>query len=180
MKTFINKKSSNRYPEFGSGISFRVKEYFIRIGFPDCSHGSKKFKTKDWIQEEIPDLIKPFTDEQFREYAKQYGVFCAMQFLECCDYIKYSAAMDIIYPPEGQWDEVLYQKFQTIFGDNLKRYIEKLSYHFARKIVFDVIQFEKLLMEKHGYKPDTNQSMREFCEKKFGEKGMLVLTLLMN
>jgi hypothetical protein len=79
MNTYLHIKSSNRYPVSGVASWFRENsggkwEYHIKPYYPQVSNGWKKMKMTDWLCEIIPDLPKPFTKQQWLDYAKQYGV----------------------------------------------------------------------------------------------------------
>ncbi|MDO8611098.1 MAG: hypothetical protein Q7R95_11285 [bacterium] len=178
MITYINKKSLNRYPEHGVDSSFTTwsngkHEYFIKLGAPDCSKGWKKFKEKDWIKEEIPNLVKPFTDEQFKEYANKYGLFCAQEFLDTCNYMKARVAYQIFNPPKNKdiWDNPENQLwFQTTFKADLFKFMDGYMIGLGNTYGLDMIKFERHLAYEFKYPINEDGSMSEFMTKTFGQE----------
>lgn len=172
MKTYVAKKTGTRFPANGCMSHFTIKgdkmEYFIRLGHPECSKGWKKARKKQFVLEEIPDLPKGFTVEQFKEYAGKYGVDCAQEFLTCCDYSKPFAAWEILNPPVCKWNGADEEWFQQVFGFNIERVCEpSIGMVFNRKVM-DVIALEKAFMRYHGYNPNDAISMADFVTAKFG------------
>jgi len=174
MKTFVYigkpPGTGARFPAFGSDSSFytdhKKPTYFIR------GRGTKPFKKKDWREEEIPDLAKPFTDAQWIAYADQYGDECAMQFFDCCDYSKPMAARQLRNPPkyETDWhDPANNQWFKTVFGAELMSFVDGFMLSIGNAYSLDVIKFENYLARYHGYPKNQDGSMAEFMEKKFGK-----------
>ena len=175
MITFVNKKTGNRYPQNGCCSQFWVdperhkKEYFIILGLPDCSKGWKKFNDKHWTNEEIPDLVRPFTREQFREYVNKYGILCAQEFLDCCDYSKPFEARRILNPPQNEekWEK-LNPWFINIFKKDLFYFLDGYCLGLANTYSIDILKFENHLAVEFGYPKYADGSMADFMEKKFG------------
>ncbi len=131
-------------------------------------------KTKNWekankefILEEIPDLPKDFTDEQFKEYGLKYGVWVAGCFLQCADICKYTHAYNRIYPdPNGPTKEESKLFFDT-FGVDVKRFHCSIFWAFG-KWGFDVIRFDEFLKKEFSY-DETNKSISAFLLEKWGK-----------
>jgi len=112
MKTYVNIKTGNRFPEHGCAftiddtikvkwvngerIETHIVKHHIKPPYPECTQGWKKFNPKQWKIEEIPDftghkpimLEDPSLAKEWIEYAKKWGVIVAQEFLECCDMAK--------------------------------------------------------------------------------------------
>ena len=175
MNTFINIKTGNRFPANGCFGTFSVDkpkpEHFIRPGYPECTNGWKRFKPTEWRQEEIPDLAKPFTREQFREYAAQYGVTCAQEFLDSCDYCKPRAAYQMIHPPRNEelWNaEAAW--FKATFEKDLMAFVDPLLLEMGNVYSMDILKFEKWLASWHGYQMHQPGSIKDFMTVKFGQE----------
>jgi len=174
MNTFVHTKSGNRYPQSGCACWFRTDspkpEVFIKPGYAECTKGWKRMKLKEWREETIPDLAKPFTRQQFIDYAKQYGVTCAQEFLDCCDYSKPSSAYQLINPPnnEPEWTAAA-AWFQGMFGCPIWQFTDGLMLGMANTYSFDVIRFEKYLATKFDYPMHKDGSMKDFMIAKFGK-----------
>lgn len=181
MKTFVSIKTGNRFPEHGQASWFRVdkKEYFIRLGYDECSKGWKKFNSKKWRQEEIPDFAGPIPypdapaeqNKEWIEYAQKYGTNCAMEFLNCCDYSKPGWAHRILNPrivPSSE-DQAW---FTQTFGAQLLRFETALIAIFLNTFSFDIFQFEKFLANNYGYDTEKEGSMKDFMTQKFGAEAV--------
>jgi hypothetical protein len=126
---------------------------------------------KNWEKQEIPDLIKPFTKEQFKEYATKYGLACAQEFLECCDYIKPQEAWRMFNPTKNAeiWESnEIQQWFEKTFKTRLFDYIDGFSWSLANTYSIDIIKFEKYLHWEFGYNLKGNESIHNFMIKTFG------------
>lgn len=177
MKTYVHIKSGKRVPALGCITIFSEgnngkMEVFVR------GEGAKKFTRSSFDKkfrfEEIPDLAKPFTDDQFREYAKTYGVECAQEFLECCDYSKPTWARKIINPPTGVPSDVHQAWFQKTFGVTAMSMSCAFSWLYGNHYILDPIRFEKVLT-RFGYDMDSNESMNDFIARKFGEGAQKII-----
>lgn len=173
MKTYVNTKTGNRYPEHGCASSFTTwsngkAEYFIKPGYPECSKGWKKYREKDWSMEEIPDLAKPYTREQWLTYAITYGTPCAQEFLECCDYSKPRSAYRMFHPPTGEWSKEVQAWFKATFRADIFNFICGYAMTYGNRYALDVLKFERLLERDWGYPAGADGSMRDFVAKRFG------------
>lgn len=174
MKTYLH-KSGARFPEWGCASWFTTSskgklQHHIKPGNKLCTNGWKVVKLKDWKEEEIPDLSKPFTDKQFQEYAAKYGVACAQEFLDCCDYSKPRKAMWILNPPKNPWSNEARTWFKKTFGADVESFIEKTSLFFCNTYSFDIISFEAYLSKQFGYNINGQISIKDFIEQKFGKE----------
>lgn len=192
MKTFVNLKTGNRYPEHGINSWFWEREtsgwkkgewvksvkfqYHIKPGTPECTNGWKKFNPKQWRIEEIPDFMgyhpSPFDPDEkskeWKEYAEKYGVICAQQFLDCCDMVKPDWASEILTPIVNRpsWEDR--EWFKSLFGEDPMIYAQPLLKLFTRRFSFDILAFEKNLKRNFGYDPESNMSMAQFIDDKWG------------
>ena len=171
MMTFVNRKSGVRYPEFGVESWFqneedrKKKQYHIKPGNIDCTNGWKKLNLKNWVMEEIPDLAKPFTDDQWREYATKYGTECAQEFLEWCDYSKPSVAYRMFHPPENReiWENPENELwFRATFRTDLSRFMDGYALGLANAYTLDMIKFEKHLAYEFKYPINEDESMKDY------------------
>ncbi len=177
MVTFIHLKSGTRYPEYGCACwmfqqwsnNSHTWEHHIKPGYPHCTNGWKKADLKDWVGEIIPDLQKPFTDEQFREYAKQYGVIVAQEFLDCCSYYKPTMASNILNPSKTKkiWEEH-HDWFRRTFKCAVWAFAEPLLITLGNIYSFDIIKFERFLTTQFRYNPNSDESMSDFMKRHFG------------
>ena len=176
MKTYLHLKSGNRYPEHGCGCWFAKSSYnkgklqhHIKPGYPQCTNGWKTVKLKEWQIEEIPDLAKPFTHDQFKDYVRQYGVICAQEFLECCDYSKPTFAQQILNPPTGNWSLETREWFESIFESSIDTFICGYSMMLCNHYAIDILKFERHLFNWFNYPRDKDGSMRDFIAQRFGQ-----------
>lgn len=185
MKTYIHLKTGTRFPNSGWYSAFDVKptgrsKYFVKFGHKLCSKGWQTFKKKEWREETIPDLEKPFTREQWVTYAKLYGDECAMGFLECCEMMKPSGAYRMHHPPknEEQWnDPNLRAWFRKTFKAGLWDFLDGYMYGLANECSLDILKFERHLECEFKYPSRGDGSMREFMEKTFSEKDNLLFIM---
>ena len=173
MKTWINKKTGNRYPEKGYFASFWIKtnkhgEEILDV-FLRGVHGWKKDKFSNWTQEEIPDLVtEPFSLTTFREYAKAYGYFCAADSLPCCDAIKPTWTQ--LYLDPNYPDEATCKWFEETFKATVLQMSQWTIACISGQYLFDIRGFEKHLAKEFGYVPDIDMSMGDFLVQKFGKE----------
>lgn len=178
MNTFVNLKTGRRLPQHGCWNWFTPAwnkkaraagkwDYHIKPG-PDCTNGWKSCNLKIWRQEEIPDLQKPFTNEQFKEYAGKYGLECAQEFLECCDYMKPHFARRILTPMKNVPGPEAQAFFEDTFGVSCMRFAVPLIDAFMDTYSFDILAFEKFLISRFGYPAHKDGSMSDFIKGKFG------------
>jgi len=166
MKTFVNVKTGERLPEHGCENSFwddrgKFKLFIRGIGW-------KPAKRANWREEVVEDLPEGFTNAQFREYAKKYGVACAQEFQPCCDMMKPTFARFHLDPDTPSEDT--YAWFERTFGRSLRLYEDSVMFSLAGKFVFDVIKFEQFLAGK-GYDPNSdNMSMSDFVTGTYGKE----------
>lgn len=181
MITYISKKTGERYPEHGAACWFVPRgwsnskgkgEHHIKPGYKDCTKGWKKINPKNWTTEEIPDLAKPFTKEQFKEYANKYGLTCAQEFLDTCDYMKEREAFRMFNPSKNFeiWENPENQLwFKSIFKADLFGFMCGTSMAFANTYALDILKFEKYLAYKFNYPMRDDISMHDFMIKEFGQ-----------
>lgn len=186
MKTFVHIKSGNRYPQHGCICWFHeggwgnkkvdkdgkpIWEHHIKPGYEQCTNGWKRMKMNQWRQEDIPDLVEPYTDEQWKEYAKTYGTNVAQEFLKCCDYSKPSVAYRMFNPSanEDLWQEYSVW-FKGVFGVNIWPFADGMMLSYGNTYSLDVLRFEKYLERNHGYRPQDEGSMNDFMVGKFGQQ----------
>lgn len=172
MITFINLKTNKRYPIYGCESSFsekiwgdpsEIEKVFIK------GIGWEKFKPKDWRREEIPDLIKPHTREQWVEYANKYGTICAQEFLETCDYMKPSEAYRIFNPPKNSKLFVESEVwFKSVFKCSIWDFVCRHMIACCNIYSLDIIKFEKYLAREFNYPMYEDGSMKDFMTKTFG------------
>ena len=137
--------------------------------------GPGKINSKLVTFEEIPNLNKPFTNEQFKEYASKYGVDCAQEFLDCCDYGKPIAAYQIINPPKFSeiWDNPKINLwFKSVFGKELIYFSSGILLYTNNVYSFDLFKFESYLSRHFKYHPYSDVSIRDFMVKIFGGKNV--------
>ena len=157
---------------------FRDKGWGVKKFFA-WGEGWKRAKKNEFHEEEIPDLQKPFTEDQFRAYAKQYGIQCAREFLNCCDYMKPRYAWNIMHPdPHAPTPEEI-AEFNRIFETNLHQFSCSLAWMFGIW-GFDIIRFEQYLAEKFQYDPKADQSIAEFIRLRWGEAAENLVKNLLN
>ena len=192
MKTYVNIKTGNRYPEYGCDSWFmddtKTKwddgeqiithnlKYHIKSGHDESTDGWKKFNPKQWKEETIPDFTgyaptpfdHPDKAKEWKEYAAKWGVMVAMEFLSCCDMTKPDWASDIINPIENipSWEDR--EWFKSIFGEDPLMFAQPLLQLFTRRFSFDILAFEKKL-NSFGYDPKSDISMAQFIDDKWGE-----------
>jgi hypothetical protein len=163
MKTWVNIKTGVRYPERGCNCGFEPKKtrmkYFIR------GTGWLSSPLSHWRYDEIPDLPREHTVAQFREYAAQYGVACAQEFLPCCDYSKPSWAALRLSPEYP--DDACTAWFTKAFGTSPHDFAISIAAVFGRWL-FDIVAFEEFLAKRWGYPKDADGSMHDFMIKTFG------------
>ncbi len=169
MKTFLNIKTNQRLPEHGCNnvFDFEKNKYFIR------GKGWLKLKKKEWQEEEIPDLNKNYTNQEWRDYAIKYGTDCAQEFLETCDYMKPSMAYRMFNPPKNQetWEnDGVNQWFKTVFNRELSFFIDGYLLGLANCYSLDILKFEKFLAYEFGYPKDQDGSMNDFMVSRFGKE----------
>jgi hypothetical protein len=182
MITYLSKKTGERYPQCGVASWFKeggwsdsknkATEHHIKPGYKDCTNGWKKIKVKNWTQEEIPDLEKGFTKERFKEYATKYGLACAQEFLDTCDYMKPMEAFRMFNPTKNAeiWENEENQAwFIAHFKTSLYAFIEGYSYSLANTYSLDILKFEKYLAREFGYPMREDGSMKDFMIEKFGK-----------
>ena len=174
MKTYIHIKSGSRYPEHGC-VSWFTQwsngkwEHHIKPGYPQCTNGWKKLKATEWLGEVIPDLPKPFTKQQWLDYAKQYGSACAQEFFDCCDYSKPSEASRMFLPPpinETLWNESE-AWFQATFKRDLHCFMDAIQFHYGNEYSLDILKFEKHLASEFNYPMHKDGSIRDFLTVNF-------------
>ncbi|MEK6878736.1 MAG: hypothetical protein AABY22_03965 [Nanoarchaeota archaeon] len=146
MITYLELKTNKRYPSHGCECGFDEKngklKYFIR-GF-----GWRTAKKNQFEKQEIPDLIKHFTENEWKEYALQYGIPCAQEFLDSCDYMKPSVAYQIFNPPKNKevWNNLENQLwFKSIFKSDMNRFICGTSIALGNTYALDILKFENHL-----------------------------------
>lgn len=179
MKTYVSKATGERYPEHGCASWFTSfsthkgrMQVHIKPGYKDCTNGWKMFKPKQWTEEIIPDLPKPYTDAEWKEYALKYGKTCAQEFLECCDYSKPSVAHRMLNPPKGHetWDDPANNLwFESVFKMPLIRFAEPRLLYLLNTYSFDIIRFEQALVSKFKYNPNAEESLKHFMTRTFGQ-----------
>jgi hypothetical protein len=190
MKTFVNKKTGNRYPESGvvswfhpawsqklrgdsAQVSSKVRwEHHIKPGYPECTHGWKTLKKKEWSEEDIPDLEEPFTKEQWLAYADKYGDMCAMQFLNTCAYMKPREAFRLRHPPKNEekwYDPDTTAWFKRIFKREHNDFLDGYLMWYGNTYSLDILKFENHLAREFGYPMHEDGSMKDFMIKTFGE-----------
>ena len=174
MKTWLHIPTKQRYPAHGMGAAFEFKNGVLHKAFI-TGKGWHKVKAKDWLSEEIPDLkiaevhppnLSREDRQKFREYAAQYGVEVAKEFMWTCDLMKATEAKHILNPKLTEDQEIW---FEQTFGCS--------PYHFRHSLPavlgyysLDVIAFEKYLQER-GYVPSDlmPQSISQFVDLKWGK-----------
>lgn len=142
----------------------RAEVFIHGIGW--TKYSAKKFAAT-FTAEEIPDLVKPFTDQQFIDYANKHGVECAQEFLDSCDYYKPRAAQEILNPPKNIPSTADQLWFKATFNTEPMNILDGYLWSFGNRFSIDVLKFERLLT-KFGYDPKSNTSMNDFISSKFG------------
>ncbi len=180
MKTIVNAKGVRR-PEYGCQAGFRINdktglvhEYFIR------GQGWKRAQKSDkFVREEIPDLAKPFTHDQFRAYANQYGVECAQEFLECCDMMKPHQANEIMTPDPRKPSAAEQQDFKELFSESVFKFQDALTsmFHYWS---FDILKFDLWMHSQSFFVYDESKSCRDNVVTNFGPKAATLLDALLN
>ena len=139
--------------------------------------GWRKGKLTDWQAEEIPDLAGPLPNPNdpsidaadWKAYAAEYGVFCAREFLPCCDLMKPTWAFQILNPPQAQPDPAARAWFQSVFGVDPLTLAVPLIMAFLNQYSFDILAFERLLYRRFGYPRDQDGvSIKYFITDRWG------------
>ncbi len=178
MKTYTD-KDGQRYPEYGCNCHIRVDrrtnqvvEVFIR------GKGWRKVKKSEkFTCEEIPDLAKPFTDDEFRAYAEKYGVECAQEFLLCCDMMKPHQAHEIMHPDPRKPTAEEQKDFQELFGVSVFRFQDALTSMF-HMWTFDILRFDQWMHTSTDF--DDTVSCRDNVIRRFGPKAAQLLDKLLD
>ncbi len=169
MITYFSPKTNKRYPEHDCQSSFSVKmgklRFFIR------GHGWRNAKKNEWNKEEIPDLKKDYTDDEWREYALKYGSECAQEFLDTCDYMKPTEAFRMFNPPKNKdiWenaDNLIW--FKDRFRRDMHDFIDGYMLGLGNSYGLDIIKFENHLAYEFSYPMHQDGSMHDFMIKTFG------------
>lgn len=169
MITYLNLKTNQRLPESGCNNGFDVgkKKYFIR------GKGQLKFKEKEWKRKEIPDLAKPFSDQQFKDYIGQWGIDCAQEFLDCADIVKPIHAYQILNPPKNKevWENpTILLWFKTLFKRDLFTFMDGYAWALGNSYQFDILKFERHLAFEFHYPKDQDGSISDWMIKTFGQE----------
>jgi len=189
MKTFVSKATGERFPEHGCDNSFWAREkHCIKNGQSVRKtilevflrgRGTRKDKLENWLQEEIPDFTGPVPNPNaaetdaaaWKEYAGKYGVACAQEFLECCDYMKPTWALQILNPPGTQITPAARAWFKSLFGADPLSLAVPVLMQFLNEYSFDILAFERLLNRRFGYPKDKDGvSIKSFITEKWGRQ----------
>lgn len=180
MITYLEIQTNKRFPAIGCESHFSEKtkennkgenviklEYFIR------GQGWKNAKKNQFKAEEIPDLNKDYTKQEWIEYSKLYGIFCAQEFINTCDYMKPREAWRMTNPTKNAetWDNPEIQLwFKTTFDRELNHFIDGYVWGLANSYQIDMIKFENHLAYEFNYPKDADGSMADFMTQKFGQE----------
>lgn len=173
MKTFYHIPTSTYYPEHGCVCGFDVKtlkngkikgKWFLK------GKGWMPMKMKDWRQEEIEDLIKPCSIDDWREYAKKYGVYVAQEFLDTCDYMKPWQAYDYLNPDPNEPNTECRDWFISIFECDPMDFENSRIKVSTHKYSFDILKFEDYLVKKFDYSKNSTISISDFMKMRWGKE----------
>ena len=174
MKTYVHLPTGERYPEHGCQNTFQWEGWSGSRGKAEMFKRGKgwfRIKPKEWVGEVIPDLPEGYTREQWLEYAKTYGVLCAQEQLDCCDYMKPTKAFQMFNPPanEEKWKAAA-DWFKSVFKTEIWRFIDGLMLGMGNTYSIDIFKFERHLANEFNYPMHKDGSIHDFMVAKFGQE----------